>query len=148
MLSGMMSLTRSCCFGLMGLLWLGAAARGEVDIATALSGTWSLTENHRAVDDPANARQFTVERVMLNATRWSDGQFDLRWAADAAPLRGYFSLQTGRVWVKSPRHVHGRRTGVEYSGTLQWRDALGWSGLAYTDGRRESWGFEAVRISP
>jgi hypothetical protein len=148
-LVGMRVTARRLFIGGMAWLLLGVlSARAEVDIATALGGTWRLMENHRAVDDPVNPRQFVIERVIMNPTRWSDGQFDLRWEGDTTPVRGYFSLQTGRVWVKTQRRVEGRRTSVEYGGSLRLRDALLWDGLAFTDGRSQSWGFEAVRVSP
>jgi len=137
-------------WGMVGVVagLLAPAMRAEVDVLHQLAGTWALEENHAVVDDPSNPRHFSIERVLLNPTKWADGQFDLRWAGEASPVRGYFSQKTGRVWVKSPRRVAGRRTSVEYSGTLRWADGLVWGGLAYTDGRKESWGFEAVRSSP
>ncbi len=117
------------------------------EISQDLPGNWDLIENYRAVDDPANADHFVISRVVLNRTKWADGQFDLQFEGDASPIRGYFSFETGRVWIKTQRRVDGKTTQVEYIGTLREDGTIRWTGLANTPGRAKSWGFEAIRQS-
>lgn len=126
-----------------------ASPAGAMDVSRDLPGVWSLTENFRAVDDPGNARTFQISRVVLNPSKWADGEFDLKFDGESSPIRGYFSIKTGRIWIKAQRRVNGRLTSVEYIGTLR-EDADGtkWTGLANTDGRALSWGFEATRLPP
>lgn len=125
----------------------GSLSAMAAQIERDLPGDWTLVENFRAVDDPANRRDFTITRVVLAPSKWADGQFDLQFEGEVSPTRGYFSLKLGRIWIKTQRRVDGRMTTVEYTGALKVGDAIVWEGLASTDGRKLSWGFEATRLT-
>ena len=129
----------------LSLLILTTAA--AVDIVRDLAGDWDLVENYRAVDDPGNARRFSITRVVMSPSEWADGQFDLRFEGASSPTRGYFSLKTGRVWIKTQRRVNRRSTSVEYMGNLKADEAVIWAGLANTNNRELIWGFEARRVA-
>lgn len=97
---------------------------------------------------PANKRALSILRVSASKSTWADGFFFLKWVNAPRPERGYYSLETGRVWITTYRWVNDKEQRVEYRGVVERNDegTLVWSGTASTTGSRKvTWKFEAVK---
>lgn len=145
-----MRITSACGpWRLAAALMAGAAvgaATVRADLGEVLAGGWTMSDESPALNDPKNTADFRISGVTPVETHWSDGTFAFAWAGDTAGSRGYYSLETGRVWVTTRRYVNGRITQVEYRGGLQKDGSIRWEGTAGT--RRPppaSWRFVAEK---
>lgn len=113
-----------------------------------LAGSWQMDDLSPALMYPANKAGFTIIRATPGKSRWADGHFFMKWSNTPQPERGYYSLETGRVWVTTYRWVNQQEERVEYRGVVK-RNKQGevvWSGTAKTTGRTDvTWQFEAVK---
>lgn len=97
---------------------------------------------------PSNTDKFNVLRVSPGKSTWADGFFFLKWSNGARPERGYYSTQTGRVWITTYRFVNQKEQRVEYRGVVELdeKGAVTWKGTASTTGARKvTWEFEAKK---
>ena len=120
---------------------------GEPEVNTA-DGTyrWSMDDLSPALIYPANKNKFNVLRVSPGKSTWADGYFFMKWSNAARPERGYYSRETGRVWVTTYRFVNQKEQRVEYRGvvSLDENARLIWKGTASTTGAgKVTWEFEA-----
>lgn len=131
---------------LLGLVF--SAGRVAGDVADQLTGTWIMDDGSPALIYPANEKSFIVLRVAPGKSTWADGYFFLKWPNVARPERGYYSLETGRVWITTYRWVNQQEQRVEYRGVVESDDQgnVFWRGTASTTGGgRVTWKFEAQR---
>jgi hypothetical protein len=129
---------------LLGFLLL--SSQGSAQVNNRLAGAWIMDDASPALMYPANKKAFTVLRVAPGKSRWADGYFFMKWSNAARPERGYYSLETERVWVTTYRWVNQEEERVEYRGvvTLDDKGNVVWRGTASTTGSRKlTWKFEA-----
>lgn len=113
-----------------------------------LDGTWAMDDMSPALMYPANKPSFSILRVSPGKSTWADGFFFLRWPNASRPERGYYNLETGRVWITTYRWVNQKEQRVEYRGVVERNDdgEVVWKGTATTTGSRKvTWQFEAKK---
>jgi len=134
---------------LLSLLLCGFVAgglAGETEINEHLEGAWSMDDKSPALMYPANKANFVLLRVAPGKSTWADGTFFLRWPNAARPERGYYNLETGRVWITTYRWVNQKEQRVEYRGVVERNDEgeVTWTGTATTTGSgKVTWKFAA-----
>ena len=137
---------------LLGFVLLGtamASVGSAVDVEEHLAGTWSMDDLSPALMYPANQAKFNVLRVSPGKSTWADGFFFMKWSNAVRPERGYYSSETGRLWITTYRFVNQTEQRVEYRGVmaLDEKARLVWKGTASTTGARKvTWEFEARKL--
>lgn len=129
-------------------LALSAAVGSSAEISQHLAGAWIMDDASPALIYPSNTDKFNVLRVSPGKSTWADGFFFLKWSNAARPERGYYSTETGRVWITTYRFVNQKEQRVEYRGVVELNEngAVVWKGTATTTGARKvSWQFEAKK---
>lgn len=131
------------------LLVLGMATfSAGAEVQEHLTGAWIMDDATPALIYPSNTDNFNVLRVSPGKSTWADGFFFLKWSNGARPERGYYSSETGRVWITTYRFVNQKEQRVEYRGVVELDEngAVIWKGTASTTGARKvSWEFEAKK---
>ena len=129
------------------MLFVGSISVLRADIGAQLAGQWSMSDESAALVDPKNPVEIEVSRVTNEANDWSDGSFSLKWSGDTVSSRGYYSRETGRVWITTRRYIDSRSQQVEYRGVLKDDGRVLWEGTAATTNAtpRVAWRFVAER---
>lgn len=144
----MKSALRITLFGLL-LWWSGSVSLlAQESVNEQLTGAWSMDDMSPALMYPANKQAFNILRVSPGKSTWADGFFFLRWPNAARPERGYYNLETRRVWITTYRWVNQKEQRVEYRGVIETNEdgEIIWSGTATTTGSRKlTWKFEAKK---
>lgn len=120
----------------------------SADVEDYLAGSWVMEDGSPSLLYPANTDKFNVLRVSPGQSTWADGYFFLKWANAARPERGYYSTETGRVWITTYRFVNQKEQRVEYRGIFELNEngAVVWRGTATkTSARKVTWKFEAKK---
>jgi hypothetical protein len=128
---------------------LGLSSRLAAQVPDQLAGNWMMDDFSPSLLYPANKPNFSILRASPGKSQWADGFFFMKWTSSVRPERGYYSLETGRVWITTYRWVNQKEQRVEYRGTVK-RNKKGdlvWTGSAKTTGRpMTTWKFEAVKL--
>jgi len=128
---------------------LGLSSRLAAQVPDQLAGNWMMDDFSPSLLYPANKPNFSILRASPGKSQWADGFFFMKRTSSVRPERGYYSLETGRVWITTYRWVNQKEQRVEYRGTVK-RNKKGdlvWTGSAKTTGRpMTTWKFEAVKL--